>query len=126
MYHAANFGLYSLLRGLWIQYAATMLGIGLKNPVVGLLLGMCAGAVAQFVCCPFTTLTLRMSAAHESCSDALAAILTADGVGGLWRGMRAGLLMTPRPAISFLVVAEVSLASHCACPCTTTQAMPYL
>ena len=66
VYHAANFGLYNLLGGLWSKHAPGGLRLlGPTNPAVGLLLGMMAGAAAQWLCCPFTTLTLRMSAAHE-------------------------------------------------------------
>ena len=106
VYHAANFGFYNLLGGLWTRHVGR--AFAPSNPLVGLLLGMTAGAAAQFLCCPFTTLTLRMAAAHERFAPALTTILKADGVGGLWRGMRAGLLMTPRPAISFLVVENVT------------------
>eukprot|EP01051_Picozoa_sp_SAG22_P004401 SAG22_NODE_234_length_14360_cov_13.245915_13_plen_275_part_00 len=109
--HAANFGFYNLLGGLWLKHASTRRLGTAANPLVGLLLGMTSGAAAQFLCCPFTTLTLRMAASHERFRVALAAVLRADGIGGLWRGMRAGLLMTPRPAISFLVVENLKRAA---------------
>ena len=72
--------------------------------LVGLALGMISGAVGMVLCYPFTTVILRMSSEQESASEATKKIVQADGPFGLWRGLLAGLLMSPRPGLAFVVV----------------------
>lgn len=108
-YHAANFGVYELLKGVYFRLvarsgaAAAVIGAPLP-PLVGLVLGMISGAVGMVLCYPFTTVILRMSSEQESASEATKKIVQADGPFGLWRGLLAGLLMSPRPGLAFVVV----------------------
>ena len=65
---------------------------------------MMSGAVGMVLCYPFTTVILRMSSEQESATEATRKIVQADGLFGLWRGLLAGLLMSPRPGLAFVVV----------------------
>lgn len=65
---------------------------------------MMSGAVGMVLCYPFTTVILRMSSEQESATEATRKIMQADGLFGLWRGLLAGLLMSPRPGLAFVVV----------------------
>lgn len=104
-YHAANFGIYELLKGVYFRLVARSASIGAPlPPLVGLVLGMISGAVGMVLCFPFTTVILRMSSEQESSTEATRKIVRADGLFGLWRGLLAGLLMAPRPGIAFVVV----------------------
>lgn len=104
-YHAANFGIYELLKGVYFRLVSRSASIGAPlPPLVGLGLGMVSGAVGMVLCYPFTTVVLRMSSEQESATAATRKIVQADGLFGLWRGLLAGLLMAPRPGLAFVVV----------------------
>ena len=104
-YHAANFGIYELLKGVYFRLVSRSAAIGAPlPPVVGLGLGMVSGAVGMVLCYPFTTVILRMSSEQESATAATRKIVQVDGLFGLWRGLLAGLLMAPRPGLAFVVV----------------------
>eukprot|EP01050_Picozoa_sp_SAG11_P008334 SAG11_NODE_729_length_7489_cov_17.662246_3_plen_310_part_00 len=106
-FHAANFGVYEFLKGVYwrMLHAGRAPALGAPvPPLVGLVLGMASGAVGMVACYPFTTLILRMSSEQESLSVAAAHIIRQDGVAGLWRGLLAGLFLCPRPGLNFVVV----------------------
>ena len=110
-YHAANFGVYEFLKGLYWRLRATGAAVGAPvPPLVGLGLGMLSGIVGMVACYPVTTLILRMSSEQETATQALRQIVGQDGLAGLWRGLLAGLLMAPRPGLAFAVVEQLQPA----------------
>lgn len=108
-YHAANFGVYEFAKGMYwrltLPSAAAVPALGAPLPALAaMFLGMLSGGVGMVACYPFTTVILRMSSEQESMSEALRSIVQHSGMGGLWRGLLAALLMCPRPGLAFVVV----------------------
>lgn len=99
----AYFYWYTIVRTLYLKSRNTG-----ANPstVVELALGAVAGAIAQVFTIPVAVVTTRQQTASKS--DRKGLIATArevvegpDGVSGLWRGLKASLVLVVNPAITY-------------------------
>jgi hypothetical protein len=99
----AYFYWYTIVRTLYFKSRKTD-----ANPstVVELALGAVAGAIAQVFTIPVAVVTTRQQTASKS--DRKGLIATArevidgpDGVSGLWRGLKASLVLVVNPAITY-------------------------
>lgn len=94
----AYFYWYSLLRTSYIdRYSKGRV----LTTATELLLGAVAGAVAQLFTIPVSVVTTRQQADDESFLDAARDVLAHDGVRGLWRGLKASLILVVNPSITY-------------------------
>lgn len=99
----AYFYWYTIVRTLYLKY--TKAGAH-PSTAVELALGAVAGAVAQIFTIPVAVVTTRQQTATKE--DRKGIIATArevidgpDGVSGLWRGLKASLVLVVNPAITY-------------------------
>ncbi|KAF8905071.1 mitochondrial carrier domain-containing protein [Gymnopilus junonius] len=125
----AYFFFYSLVRSTYIKRLTKKLPPGSKLPplstVAELLLGAVAGALAQIFTIPVAVIATRQQvgqvgrpekAKAEGSSDKVTddsfmgvarEIVEEEGVGGLWLGLKPGLVLTVNPAITYGVFERV-------------------
>lgn len=99
----AYFYWYTMVRTLYGKYAQSTKS---NSMAVELSLGAVAGALAQLFTIPVAVVTTRQQTAKKS--DRKGLIATAkevihgpDGVSGLWRGLKASLVLVVNPAITY-------------------------
>jgi hypothetical protein len=99
----AYFYWYSVVRTVYIKYAK---GAGQPSTAVELSLGAVAGALAQLFTIPVAVITTRQQT--QSKEDRKGIIDTAreviegeDGISGLWRGLKASLVLVINPSITY-------------------------
>jgi len=99
----AYFYWYSIVRGLYFRYQKTQ---SQPSTVVELSLGAVAGALAQLFTIPVAVITTRQQT--QSLEDrkgffdtAREVIDSEDGICGLWRGLKASLVLVVNPAITY-------------------------
>jgi len=97
----AYFYWYTLVRGLWIARNP-----GAPSTAAELSLGAVAGALAQLFTIPVAVVTTRQQTVAKS--DRKGLIATAkevidgeDGWAGLWRGLKASLVLVVNPSITY-------------------------
>lgn len=99
----AYFYWYSVVRTLYIKSAK---GNAAPSTVVELALGAVAGAVAQLCTIPVAVVTTRQQTAKKDerkgiFATAREVVDGPDGVSGLWRGLKASLVLVVNPAITY-------------------------
>lgn len=99
----AYFYWYSVVRAFYFRYNKTNLH---PSTAVELSLGAVAGALAQLFTIPVAVVTTRQQTQHKSERKGLLAtakevIDGEDGVTGLWRGLKASLVLVVNPAITY-------------------------
>jgi hypothetical protein len=99
----AYFYWYSLVRGLYLARTASTTRPG---TVVELSLGAIAGALAQLFTIPVAVVTTRQQTVPKSERKGLFAtakeiVDSEDGVSGLWRGLKASLVLVINPSITY-------------------------
>lgn len=99
----AYFYWYTIVRTLYTKYSKTTAA---PSTAVELSLGALAGAIAQAFTIPVAVVTTRQQTASKE--DRRGLIATAreviegpDGVSGLWRGLKASLVLVVNPAITY-------------------------
>lgn len=99
----AYFYWYSIVRTVYFKYAKTAAH---PSTVVELSLGAVAGALAQLFTIPVAVITTRQQTQNKE--DRKSFIETArevvegeDGVCGLWRGLKASLVLVINPSITY-------------------------
>jgi hypothetical protein len=99
----AYFYWYSIVRAFYFHYAKTT-----ANPstVTELSLGAVAGALAQLFTIPVAVITTRQQTQKKEdrkgiLDTAKEVIEGEDGVFGLWRGLKASLVLVVNPAITY-------------------------
>lgn len=99
----AYFYWYTIVRTLYLKYAKP--GVH-PSTAVELSLGAVAGAIAQIFTIPVAVVTTRQQTAKKE--DRKGIIATArevidgpDGMSGLWRGLKASLVLVVNPAITY-------------------------
>lgn len=99
----AYFYWYSMVRTLYVKYAKAT---GPPSTVIELSLGAVAGALAQLFTIPVAVVTTRQQT--QSKEERKGIIATAreviegeDGVSGLWRGLKASLVLVVNPSITY-------------------------
>lgn len=99
----AYFYWYSVVRTLYLKYAKSSTPPG---TAVELTLGALAGAVAQLCTIPVAVVTTRQQT--QSKAERKSMIATAreviegeDGITGLWRGLKASLVLVVNPSITY-------------------------
>ncbi|KAG7290651.1 hypothetical protein NEMBOFW57_000654 [Staphylotrichum longicolle] len=99
----AYFYWYSMVRTLYVKYAKAA---GPPSTVIELSLGAVAGALAQLFTIPVAVVTTRQQT--QSKEERKGIIATAreviegeDGVSGLWRGLKASLVLVVNPSITY-------------------------
>jgi len=119
----AYFFFYSFVRGTYIRRKTSALPAGSKAPSLStaaeLLLGALAGALAQIFTLPVAVIATRQQVSTtkpltaeekkagvkprsaDSFLDVARDIIAEDGVGGLWLGIKPGLILTVNPAITY-------------------------
>lgn len=102
----AYFYWYSAVRGLY--FSSQALGATERNPSIGveLSLGAVAGALAQLFTIPIAVVTTRQQTQKKSERKGLFAtgrevVESEDGWTGLWRGMKASLVLVVNPSITY-------------------------
>lgn len=98
----AYFYWYSMIRGIYLK---TRRGQP-PSTAAELSLGAVAGAVAQLCTIPVAVVTTRQQTQHKSerkgmLETAKEVIDSEDGVFGLWRGLKASLVLVVNPAITY-------------------------
>lgn len=99
----AYFYWYTIVRTLYTKYAKSTAA---PSTAVELSLGAVAGAVAQLFTIPVAVVTTRQQTANKDdrkgiLSTAREVIEGPDGVTGLWRGLKASLVLVVNPAITY-------------------------
>lgn len=99
----AYFYWYSIVRTLYMKYNK---GNAHPSTVVELALGAIAGAIAQLFTIPVAVVTTRQQTAKKGEQKGLIAtakevIDGPDGITGLWRGLKASLVLVVNPAITY-------------------------
>lgn len=99
----AYFYWYSVIRNFYLRSRSN---ISTPSTAVELSLGAVAGAVAQLCTIPVAVVTTRQQTQHKS--DRKGMVETAkevidgeDGIFGLWRGLKASLVLVVNPAITY-------------------------
>lgn len=99
----AYFYWYTVVRTFYTKYAKSSAP---PSTAVELSLGAIAGAVAQMFTIPVAVVTTRQQTAQKE--DRKGLLMTAreviegpDGVSGLWRGLKASLVLVVNPAITY-------------------------
>jgi Mitochondrial carrier protein len=93
----AYFYWYGLIRGAYSRRHKNI------STAAELLLGALAAALAQIFTIPVSVVTTRQQTSEEDESLAKAAkgIIEEDGVAGLWRGLKASLVLVVNPSITY-------------------------
>ncbi|KAM7205094.1 Mitochondrial carrier domain containing protein [Rhypophila sp. PSN 637] len=99
----AYFYWYSVVRALYLKYNKAK---GNPSTVVELSLGAVAGALAQLFTIPVAVVTTRQQTQKKEdrkgmIETAREVIESEDGVFGLWRGLKASLVLVVNPAITY-------------------------
>ena len=99
----AYFYWYSVVRALYFRYNKTS---GHPSTAIELSLGAVAGALAQLFTIPVAVVTTRQQTQNKADRKGLLAtakevIDGEDGVCGLWRGLKASLVLVVNPAITY-------------------------
>jgi hypothetical protein len=99
----AYFYWYTIVRSLYVKYTKSTAP---PSTAVELSLGAIAGAVAQLFTIPVAVVTTRQQTAAKEDRKGLWAtgrevIEGPDGVSGLWRGLKASLVLVVNPAITY-------------------------
>jgi len=103
----AYFYFYTLVRTTYINRFATMAG---GKPQIGtlmeLFLGTLAGALGQIFTIPVSVVATRQQTASEDDKDkgllqVAKDVVDEDGISGLWKGLKASLVLTINPAITY-------------------------
>jgi hypothetical protein len=99
----AYFYWYTVVRGL---YLSTRKSSAAPGTAVELSLGAVAGALAQLFTIPVAVVTTRQQTQHKSerkglLDTAREVIDSEDGWSGLWRGLKASLVLVVNPAITY-------------------------
>lgn len=99
----AYFYWYTVVRSLYLQYRASATPPG---TAAELSLGAVAGAVAQLFTIPIAVVTTRQQTVSKHERKGLVAtakdvVDSEDGWTGLWRGMKASLVLVVNPAITY-------------------------
>ncbi|KAK7033267.1 mitochondrial carrier domain-containing protein [Favolaschia claudopus] len=119
----AYFFFYSFVRNSYISRLTRKLPAGAAVPALStaaeLLIGAIAGALAQIFTIPVSVIATRQqvgrqgasksgeSAEDDSFLGVAREIIEEEGVGGLWLGIRPGLVLTVNPAITYGVFERV-------------------
>jgi len=120
----AYFFFYSFVRNSYINRLTRKLAPGAALPVLStaaeLLIGAIAGALAQIFTIPVSVIATRQQVGRGTSSTAPGAsveddsflgvareIIQEEGVGGLWLGIKPGLVLTVNPAITYGVFERV-------------------
>ncbi|KAG5636656.1 hypothetical protein H0H81_007275 [Sphagnurus paluster] len=117
----AYFFFYSFVRNSYISRLTRKLPAGSKLPPLStaaeLLLGALAGALAQIFTIPVSVIATRQQVGRlngnsdgptdDSFLGVAREIIDEDGVGGLWLGIKPGLVLTVNPAITYGVFERV-------------------
>lgn len=99
----AYFYWYSVVRTLYLRSAKTAAP---PSTLVELGLGAVAGAVAQLCTIPVAVITTRQQTQRKTerkgfIDTAREVVEGEDGVSGLWRGLKASLVLVVNPAITY-------------------------
>jgi len=99
----AYFYWYTTIRTLYTKYSKST---GAPSTAIELSLGALAGAVAQLFTIPVAVVTTRQQTASKAdrkglLSTAREVVEGPDGVSGLWRGLKASLVLVVNPAITY-------------------------
>ena len=99
----AYFYWYSVVRTLYLKYAKAA---GQPSTVVELSLGAAAGALAQLFTIPVAVITTRQQTQRKEdrkgfFDTAREVVEGEDGVSGLWRGLKASLVLVINPSITY-------------------------
>ncbi|GAB0146439.1 hypothetical protein EsHS_00006839 [Epichloe bromicola] len=99
----AYFYWYTVARSLYVKSSKTN---GAPSIAVELALGAAAGALAQLFTIPVAVVTTRQQTARAEERKSLLAtarevVKGPDGVSGLWRGLKASLVLVVNPAITY-------------------------
>lgn len=99
----AYFYWYSVVRALYLRSAKTSAP---PSTLVELSLGAIAGAVAQLCTIPVAVITTRQQTQRKTerkgfIDTAREVVDGEDGVSGLWRGLKASLVLVVNPAITY-------------------------
>jgi hypothetical protein len=109
----AYFYWYSIVRTLWTSYQRRVLSLPPNIPLpsspstaVELSLGAVAGAVAQVFTIPVAVITTRQQTQPRGSKKGLIdtgreVVESDDGWSGLWRGLKASLVLVVNPAITY-------------------------
>lgn len=99
----AYFYWYTIVRTLYIKYSKTAAA---PSTAIELSLGAVSGAIAQLFTIPVAVVTTRQQTASKEDRKGLLAtgrevVEGPDGVSGLWRGLKASLVLVVNPAITY-------------------------
>jgi Mitochondrial carrier protein. len=98
----AYFYWYSVVRTLYFKYSKTTAH---PSTVVELSLGAVAGALAQLFTIPVAVITTRQQTQskeeRKGILDTAREIIGEDGISGLWRGLKASLVLVVNPSITY-------------------------
>jgi hypothetical protein len=118
----AYFFFYSFVRGTYIRRKTASLPAGSRVPTLStaaeLTLGAVAGALAQVFTIPVAVIATRQQVStgraltpeekaagvkptEDSFLEVARDIIAKDGIGGLWLGLKASLVLTVNPAITY-------------------------
>ncbi|KAI9103039.1 mitochondrial carrier domain-containing protein [Phlyctochytrium arcticum] len=94
------FYFYSYVRGSYLKRVPGEISTSME-----LVLGAIAGAMSQLCTLPVAVVTTRQQTAskeeHLSFLDTMKKIVADEGVGGLWKGLQASLILCVNPAITY-------------------------
>jgi len=94
-YNGLNFGVYEMLRGVWLRHHGLPAGVLLESRAA-LMIGTCAGVVTSTCSCPLKVIAMRqLAGSNESWLEAIRNVYKEQGVAGLWKGIEGGLMITP-------------------------------
>ena len=98
----AYFYWYTLVRGCYLSQATPT--ASLSTPAE-LILGAVAGALAQIFTIPVAVLTARQqtcsASERKNIVDTARDVISEDGISGLWRGLKASLVLVINPSITY-------------------------
>lgn len=99
----AYFYWYTVVRSIFVRYSKTA---SAPSTAVELSLGAIAGALAQIFTIPVAVVTTRQQTASRLDRKGLLATASEvihgpDGITGLWRGLKASLVLVVNPAITY-------------------------
>jgi len=99
----AYFYWYTFVRNWYIKRTNTTSNLGTATE---LLLGAVSGALAQLFTIPVAVVTTRqqtrpIDAPHVGLMDTAREVIAEDGISGLWRGLKASLVLVVNPAITY-------------------------
>ncbi|CAK5268375.1 unnamed protein product [Mycena citricolor] len=118
----AYFFFYSMVRTSYIRHLTRKIPAGSKVPALStaaeLLLGAAAGALAQIFTIPVSVIATRQQVGRtskegeskpqdDSFFGVAREIIDEEGVGGLWLGIKPGLVLTVNPAITYGVFERI-------------------